>query len=149
MGDRAVTVFESFESSFIIENGVMKNDDLLMTAKFFEARGSGDIDLGRQYLDYVLRPSVFENNVTGGFSIPVRLRGPWSNLSIYPDLETVARDRVKVEEEKLRAEAEARIEAELLEAGEKADARLEKEKQKLEDKIGKELRKGLGSLFDR
>lgn len=149
VGDRAVTIFQSLDASFTIENGVMKNDDLLMTAKLFEARGSGDIDLGRQYLNYVLRPSVFENAVTDGFSIPVRIRGPWSNLRIYPDLESVARDRLKVEEEKLRAEAEARMEAERKKAEEKADARLEKEKQKLEDKIGKELRKGLGSLFDR
>lgn len=149
VGDRALTVFQSLEASFIIENGVMKNDDLIMTAKIFEARGSGEIDLGRQYLDYVLQPKVFENDVTGGFSIPVRLKGPWSKLRIYPDLEAVARDRLKLEDEKLRAEAEARLEAERQKVKEEADARLDKEKRKLEDKIGRELRKGLGGLLDR
>lgn len=148
VGDRAVTIFTSLEASFTIENGVMRNDDLLMTAKLFEARGTGDIDLGRQYLDYVLRPSVFENDVTGGFSIPVRIKGAWANLRVYPDLEAVARDRMKLEEEKLRAEAEARLEAERQKVEEKADARLEKEKQKLEDKIENSLREGLGRLFD-
>ncbi len=149
VGDRAVTIFRSLEASFTIENGVMRNDDLLMTAKLFEARGSGDIHLGRQSLDYVLRPSVFENDVTGGFSIPVRVKGPWSSPRIYPDLEAVARDRLKVEEEKLRVDAKARLEAERKKIEEDADARLEKEKQKLEDEIGDRLRKGLGSLFDR
>lgn len=149
VGDRAVTIFQSLEASFTIEDGVMRNDDLLMSAKLFEARGSGDIDLGRQYLDYVLRPGVFENDVTGGFTIPVRVKGPWSNPRIYPDLEAVARDRLKVEEEKLRAEAEARLEAERKKIEENAGTRLETEKRKLEDELGDRLRKGLGGLFDR
>ena len=144
VGDRAVTIFRSLEASFTIENGVMRNDDLLMTAQLFEARGSGDIDLGRQSLDYVLRPSVFENDVTGGFSIPVRIKGPWASPRIYPDLEAVARERLKVEEEKLRAEAEARLEAERQKIEEDVETRIEREKQKLEDK----LLKGLGGLFD-
>lgn len=148
VGDRAVTIFRSLEASFTIENGVMRNDDLLMTAKLFEARGEGDIDLGRQNLDYVLRPSVFENDLTGGFSIPVRIKGPWSNLRIYPDLEAVARDRLKLEEEKLRAEAEARLETERQKLEEEAEARFEREKQKLEDQIEDRLREGLGRLFD-
>ncbi len=144
VGDRAVTIFRSLEASFTIENGVMRNDDLLMTAKLFEARGSGDIDLGRQSFDYVLWPSVFENDVTGGFSIPVRIKGPWASPRIYPDLEAVARERLKVEEEKLRAEAEARLEAERQKIEEDVETRIEREKQKLEDK----LLKGLGGLFD-
>ena len=148
VGDRAVTIFRSLEASFTIENGVMRNDDLLMSAKLFEARGSGDIDLGRQSLDYVLRPSVFENDVTGGFSIPVRIKGPWANLRIYPDLEAVARDRLKLEEEKLRAEAEARLEAERQKVEQRAEERFEREKQKLEDELENSLRKGLRSLFD-
>lgn len=149
VGDRAVTIFQSLEASFTIENGVMRNDDLLMTAKLFEARGSGDIDLGRQSLDYVLRPSVFKTDVSSGFSIPVRINGPWSHPRVYPDLESVARDRLKAEEKKLRDEAEARLESERKRAEEEADAQLQKEKQKLEDKIGNELRKGLGNLFNR
>ncbi len=148
VGDRAVTVFQSLEASFTIENGVMKNEDLLVSAKLFEASGGGDIDLGRQYLDYVLHPRVFENDVTGGLSIPVRIEGPWSTPRIYPDLEAVARERLKVEEEKLRAEAEARLGAERQKVKERTNARLEKEKQKLEDEIENTLRKGLGSLFD-
>lgn len=148
VGDRATTIFQTLKATFTIQNGVMRNDDLLISAKLFEASGSGDIDLGRQNLDYLLRPRVFENDVTGGLSIPVRIEGPWSNPRVYPDLEAVARERLQLEEEKLRAEAEARFEAEKQKAEEQANSRLEEEKQKLEDKIGDKLREGLGGIFD-
>lgn len=148
VGDKATTIFQSLSATFTIDNGVMRNDDLLISANLFEAGGSGDIDLGRQSLDYLLRPRVFDNEVTGSLSIPVRIEGPWSNPRIYPDLKAVARERLKVEEEKLRAEAEAQVEAAKQKAEDKAETRLKEEKQKLEDKIGKELRKGLGSIFD-
>ncbi|MEO0916748.1 MAG: AsmA family protein [Pseudomonadota bacterium] len=148
VGDRATTIFQSLEASFDIENGVMRNDDLLITANLFEATGRGDIDLGGQRMDYTLRPRVFENDLTGGLSIPVRIEGPWSSLRIYPDLEAVARERLELEEEKLRAEAEARLEAERQQLEERASQRLEEEKQKLEDRIQNEIRRGLGGLFD-
>lgn len=148
VGERATTIFQSLSASFTIENGVMRNDDLLISANLFEARGRGDVDLGAQRLDYTIRPEVFENDLTGGLTIPVRIEGPWANLRIYPDLEAVARERLKVEEEKIRAEAEARLEAERQKAEDRANARLEKERQKLENKLENELRKGLGNLFD-
>lgn len=148
VGDRATTIFQSLAATFTIDNGVMRNTDLLISANLFEATGSGEIDLGRQTLDYLLRPRVFENDLTGGLSVPVRIDGTWANPRIYPDLKAVAQDRLRLEEEKLRAEAEARLEAEKQSAKEKANARLEKEKEKLEDKLEDKLRKGLGSLFD-
>lgn len=148
VGDRATTIFQSLEATFDIANGVMRNDDLLITANLFEATGLGEIDLGRQRVDYTLRPRVFENDLTGGFSIPVRIEGPWSGLRVYPDLEAVARDRLWVEQEKLRAEAEARLAAERQELEDRANRRLEEEKQRLEERLSDEIRRGLGGLFD-
>ncbi len=148
VSDKATTIFESLFATFTIENGVLRNDDLLISANLFEASGNGDIDLGRQTLDYLLRPRVFENDVTRGLSIPVRIDGTWENPRIYPDLKAVAQERFKLEEEKLRAEAEARLETKKQNAKEKANARIEAEKEKLEEKIEDKLRDGLGSLFD-
>lgn len=144
IGDRATTIFETLSASFTISNGIVRNEDLLMSANLFQARGVGDIDLGQQTLDYTIQPEVFENDLVGGISIPVRIRGPWSGPRIYPDLEAVARQRLEVEEEKLRAEAEAKLEAEQ----QKVEQRLEEEKDNLEDKVKDELRRGLGRLFD-
>ncbi|MGR3511952.1 MAG: AsmA family protein [Paracoccaceae bacterium] len=148
VGDRAVTIFEALNATFTIDQGVMRNDDLLIAANLFEATGKGDIDLGQQRMDYTIRPEVFENDLTGGLSVPVRIEGPWASLRIYPDLEAMARDRLKAEEDKLRAEAEARLEAERKELEERAERRLEKEKEKLEEKVGEEIRRGLRGLFD-
>lgn len=144
IGDRATTIFQSLSATFTISNGVARNNDLLISANLFEARGAGDIDLGQQSLDYTIQPEVFDNDLTGGISIPVRIQGPWSGPRIYPDLEAVARQRLEIEEEKLRAEAEAKLEAEQ----QRAEQRLEEKKDELEDKVKDELRRGLGRLFD-
>lgn len=144
IGDRATTIFRSLSATFTIANGVMRNNDLLISANLFEARGAGDVDLGQQSLDYTIQPEVFDNDLTGGLSIPVRIEGPWSGPRIYPDLEAVARQRLAIEEEKLRAEAEAKLEAER----QRVERRLEEEKDDLEDKLKDELRRGLGRLFD-
>ncbi|MEM8804071.1 MAG: AsmA family protein [Pseudomonadota bacterium] len=144
IGDRATTIFQSLSATFTIANGVMRNNDLLISANLFEARGAGDVDLGQQSLDYTIQPEVFDNDLTGGLSIPVRIEGPWSGPRIYPDLEAVARQRLAIEEEKLRAEAEAKLEAER----QRVERRLEEEKDDLEDKLKDELRRGLGRLFD-
>ena len=136
VGDRATTIFQSLDASFVIADGVLKNNDLIVTATLFEARGQGEIDLGNQSLDYVLNPRVFETEATRGLSIPVRIEGPWAKPRIYPDLEFVAKERLRLEQDKIEA---------------KAKVRLEEEKQKVEDKVKdkleNKLREGLGGLF--
>ena len=136
VSDRATTVFQSLNGSFLIEDGVLKNNDLLVSATLFEARGQGEIDLGGQRLNYVLTPRVFETDATRGLSIPVRIEGPWAKPRIYPDLELVAKEKLRAQEDKAKAEAKAR---------------LKEEKQKVEDKVKNKLenklREGLGGLF--
>jgi AsmA protein len=136
VGERATTIFESLDASFVINNGVLTNDDLVISATLFEARGQGDIDLGGQRLDYLLTPSVFETEATRGLSIPVRIDGPWSKPRIYPDLEFVARQRMRAEEDKLKARAKEQLQEERKNLEDRV-------KDKLEDK----LRQGLGGLF--
>ncbi len=136
VGDRATTIFQSLDASFVITDGVLKNNDLIVAATLFEALGQGEIDLGGQRLDYLLNPRVFETEATRGLSIPVRIEGPWAKPRIYPDLEFVAKERLRLEQDKVEA---------------KAKVRLKEEKQKVEDKVKdkleNELRKGLGGLF--
>lgn len=137
VGERATTIFESLDASFVIENGVLRNNDLVVAASLFEARGEGAIDLGGQGLDYVLIPRVFETESTRGLSVPVRIKGPWAKPRIYPDLEFAASQRLKQEEENIKAKAKERLREESRKVEDKV-------KDKLEDK----LRQGLGGLFD-
>ena len=136
VGERATTIFESLDASFVINDGVLSNNDLVISASLFEARGQGNIDLGGQRLDYRLTPSVFETEATRGLSIPVRIEGPWSKPRIYPDLEFVARQKLRAEEDKLKAKAKERLQEERRNVEDRV-------KDKLEDK----LRQGLGGLF--
>ena len=136
VGERATTIFESLDASFVINNGVLSNDDLVISASLFEARGQGQIDLGGQRLDYLLTPSVFENEVTRGLSIPVRIDGPWSKPRIYPDLEFVAKQKLRAEEDKLKARAKERLQEER-----------QNVEDRMKDKLEDRLREGLGGLF--
>ena len=149
VGDTATTIFQSLKGAFTIREGVLQNNDLDVQAKLFEARGEGVIDLGRQTLSYTLTPRVFESDITDGFAIPVRIEGPWSGPRIYPDLEFLAKEKLRVEQEKLEAAAKARLEEEKAKIEEKARAKIEEKVQdKLEDELEDKLKKGLGSLFD-
>lgn len=145
VGDAATTIFQSLKGAFTIQDGVLQNNDLDVQAKLFEARGEGVIDLGRQSLKYTLTPRVFESDLTDGFAIPVRIEGPWSGPSIYPDLEHLAKEKLRVEQEKLEAAAKVRLEEEKAKAEEKIRAKVE---EKVQDKLEDKLKKGLGGLFD-
>jgi AsmA protein len=136
VGDRATTIFQSLSASFLIRDGVLTNNDLIVSATLFEARGQGEIDLGSQRLDYVLNPRVFETDATRGLSIPVRIEGPWAKPRIYPDLKFVAKEKLRLEQNKIEADAKGRLEEER-----------QKVEDKVRDKLENKLRQGLGSLF--
>lgn len=146
VGSGATTIFDALGASFVIQNGVMRNSDLVVDAQVFEAAGEGQIDLGAQTLDYLISPRL---EVDGqGITIPVRLRGPWASPRIYPDLEYAAEQRLKLEQDKLEAQARERLKKEeekararLKAEEEKLRARLEAEKQKAEDRLKAEQKK--------
>ena len=87
------TDFSELTGSFVIADGIAKNDDLKLASPLMRATGSGAIDLPQRSLDYTLRPKVVaslagqggEQNLTG-IEIPVHISGPWSAPDIAPDL---------------------------------------------------------------
>ena len=54
---------------------------------------------------------------SGGVRVPVLIAGPWAAPRITLDLEALASERLKIEEEKIRAEAEAALKARAAEIG--------------------------------
>ncbi|MEO0357307.1 MAG: AsmA family protein [Pseudomonadota bacterium] len=158
------TVFDQASASFNIADGVAKNADLSIVSQAFTATGQGQIALGAQTLDYLFQPTVFAGT-DQSISVPVRVRGPWSGPSIFPDLEFLAQQELAAQEAALRAEAEARIEEEKQRLQEQAQALEQQAKdqaadalgldvqdgQSLEDaardKIEQELQRGLGNLL--
>jgi AsmA protein len=76
------TDFDSLDATFTVANGVLKNDDLKLTAADLPVTGAGTVDLPRRQVDYRLTPKL-----GGVLTVPVAISGPWDNLRY--DTETI------------------------------------------------------------
>jgi AsmA protein len=112
------TIFDSVTASFVLDGGVLANDDLAFAAPLLRAEGKGRVDLGARRLDYRLVPTALPGaDGSGGVRVPVLITGPWAAPRIALDLEALAEERLKIEEEKVRAAAEAALKARAAEIG--------------------------------
>lgn len=150
-GNGHTTVFEDMSASFKMEGGNLQNDDLLVVLRSFEARGAGRVGLGQQDIDYLFTPTALKGDDGPDLAIPVRIRGPWADPSILPDLDKAIDLKLdeKIEAEKARIEARAKEKlrekvTEELGVTDEGQSLEDAAKQKLED----EVKKGLRSLFD-
>ncbi len=116
------TDFSELSASFRIERGVAHNDDLLAKSPLLRITGNGDIDLGTQRVDYLVKATVVttlqgqggpELQSLSGKTVPVRLTGPFDAIGWRIDFGAMAKDALK----------------------EKLDARTEGAKEKLRDKL--------------
>ena len=120
-------------ASFRIAGGVAHNDDLAMKSPFLRLGGAGDIDIGNGRIDYLARVSVVETSKgqagkerdeLRGITVPVRLRGPFDDLSYTLEVDELLKDAAKAKLDEKKAELK------------------EKAGRKLEEKFGDKL-KGL------
>ncbi len=153
------TVFDSLTASFTMDKGQVLNDDLLLSLPRASAEGEGRIGLGARDIDYLFTPKLLEGENRRGLAIPVRIRGPWANPRIIPDLERAIDLNLQKEKEEL--EQRVKEERDKLEenAREELAKRVEKElgvtteegqsiEDALKDTLEKELGEGLLKLFD-
>ena len=131
-----LTQFEKLRATGVMNNGRLVSDDFNVSTKRVDAKGKGFIDLGAQTMNYLLTPIAKDLSSTGStlgtIEIPVRIKGPWSNLSIRPDLE-----------------AALNLEAERKKLEERARQEIEREKQKLEDELKAKAQAEAKKLEDR
>lgn len=92
-GDR--TVFSSLDASFLIRDGIARNEDLDPHSPLLRVGGAGQIDLPRRQLDYLARVSVVgtpsrpgaaELAALRGMTVPVHSSGPFAALSYRVDI---------------------------------------------------------------
>jgi AsmA protein len=78
------TDFSELKASFNVKNGVARNDDLSMKSPLLRVSGAGDIDIGNDRLNYVLKPTLVattqgqggrDRTDLTGLTIPVKLTG--------------------------------------------------------------------------
>lgn len=127
------TDFSELSASFSIKNGVAHNEDLDVKAPLFRLTGRGDIDIGEARIDYVTRAAVVatamgqggaERSELAGLTLPVRVTGPFDDLSYKIDYGAAAAGLAK-------SKAGARIKEEV-----------ESRREKIEERLGDKL-KGL------
>ncbi|MDX8403861.1 MAG: AsmA family protein [Mariprofundaceae bacterium] len=89
------TDFSQLSGSFIIQSGMVKNDDLFMASPLFRLTGHGLVNLPQSSLDYHVKPRLV-GTLTGqgdtvtvrkGLSVPLRIRGPFSSPRITPEID--------------------------------------------------------------
>lgn len=139
------TIFDSVTASFTVAGGVLANDDLAFVAALLRAEGRGRVDLGARTLDYRLVPTALPGaDGSGGVRVPVLITGPWAAPRIALDLEALAEERLKIEEEKVRAAAEAALKARAAEIGiapAEGQSLEDAARQKLEDRAEEVLKR--------
>jgi AsmA protein len=126
MGERNRTVYDRVTGTFAISDGVLRNSDLRLTASGFSVTGEGAIGLGARNLDFRLVPAAVRGEDT--FRVPLMITGPWSEPRFRLDLEALAREQMRVEQERL--EEIAREEARRLE---------ERTRSQLEERLQRDL----------
>lgn len=137
------TVFDNLAASWIIEGGVLTNSDLLMDLPNVQAKGAGTVDLGGQSLNYTFTPQL-KNDSDTGLSVPVRIKGPWADPKIWPDLEAVVKQNFKEETKQLEEKAKKAVADKLGVQAEEGQSLEDAAKQKLEKEAEKQLRKLFG-----
>jgi AsmA protein len=105
----ARTKFSTVTASGVVENGVMRNDDLVAELPFMRLTGSGDVNIPQGTVDYSLNARVLKKpDAMAGATpeeiedftktvIPLKITGSLASPSVRPDLESLLRQRVEEE----------------------------------------------------
>lgn len=147
-GTGGTTIFDELGASFTMESGDMRNDDLRLVLPGIEATGEGRIGLGARDIDYLFTPVALAARGGRGLAIPVRIKGPWSDPRITPDMAAAVDLNLAEEKEELERKAEERVKEELQERLDVEVQEGEKVEDALKRKAEDEIRRGLMRLLE-
>jgi AsmA protein len=90
------TDFAELSGSYTIKSGIVDNRDMKMMAPLLHLSGSGTVPLPQQTVDYDLEAKLVPSaqgqgggDALVGIPIPIKVSGPWSNISYQPDWSSV------------------------------------------------------------
>ncbi|MBE0361966.1 AsmA protein [Pseudoalteromonas ulvae UL12] len=96
------TDFTALTGSMKFNNGVGNNTDLYLASPLIRITGSGTVDLPKTQLSYRLVTGIVDSiegqgtkDTSTGFKIPVKIKGPFHDVSINLDMGKAAEDEVK------------------------------------------------------
>lgn len=105
------TDFSELSGTVTLANGVARNEDLSAKSPLLRVTGRGSADLVNERMDYLVNATVVATlegqggrglEQLKGLTVPIRISGPFANLSYRPDMEAIVKGRVqeKLEEKK-------------------------------------------------
>jgi AsmA protein len=122
------TAFNALSGSAVVDNGVLRNDDLIADMTYLKVKGKGTLALESQAVDYHLTAEVYKLPPSEeaqladlkAAEIPVTITGTLADMKVRPDVEGYLKSRFK----------------------KKADEKIEEKKEELKKKLNDKL-KGL------
>jgi len=100
--DAEATDFAELSGSFTIDKGIVSNKDLSLIAPLVRMTGEGTVPLPPRTVDYVVKPKLVGSiegqggaSDLGGVGVPIKVSGPWHDISYKPDLEGLLKEQVK------------------------------------------------------
>ena len=96
------TDFAELSGTFKINNGIVRNDDLILRNPLLRVSGAGSADAPKRTVNYRIEPKVV-GSIEGqgaaseakGVAVPVIAEGPWDNVTYRPDLAGLVTDIAK------------------------------------------------------
>lgn len=106
MGEKTTesTDFTELTATYKIVQGIVSNDDLAMKSPVLRLSGKGTISLPARTIHYRAVPSVVgtlkgqggkDKLSGGGVDIPLLITGPWSAISVTPDVAGLLQDAIR------------------------------------------------------
>lgn len=142
----SLTKFSGLQASGDISKGVVLNRDLAVVTGRVDVAGKGRVFLGTQEINYVVTPVAKNVGDKDALSIPVRIKGPWSDVRITPDLERALELEARREADKLKAQAQEEIDREKAKLRAKAKAEAKKVEDRVNKKVNEAAKKATKSL---
>lgn len=125
------TPFDVLRGSAVLDQGLVRTDDLRAETDYLKVSGRGTIDISSKALDYRLTAEVYkippegagaEMTAVRAAEIPLTVTGTIADVKVRPDFGALVKGRVKEE------------------VGKKVEEQKEKLREKLEEKLGDKLK---------
>jgi AsmA protein len=95
------TAFSNIAGTFLINQGVLSNKDLVLNAPTVNVSGAGEMNLPQQTIHYRLTPQMLRTSQDlaagpkAGLAVPIIIEGSLDNPTYHPDVGAVLQDALK------------------------------------------------------